>query len=159
MNSQEAGEGRHHVHAGERSEFRPGPVGAERVSRRDFISAAGACVGACVCVCVPPWTKGFSTTFTPQAGGHSSFHQSVANEATDDWRGYEPGTPGSRTCFQHIDSNGPPCCCFVVSMVFLMIDPKTFPHRRCAAALIARHRCSCELQMCENHLFKHLQLR
>ena len=34
-----------------------------------------------------------------EAGGHSSFHQSVANEATDDWRGYEPGTPGSRTCF------------------------------------------------------------
>ena len=34
-----------------------------------------------------------------KAGGHSSFHQSVANEATDDWRGYEPGTPGSRTCF------------------------------------------------------------
>ena len=34
-----------------------------------------------------------------EAGGHSSFHQSVANEATDDRRGYEPGTPGSRTCF------------------------------------------------------------
>ena len=49
-----------------------------------------------VCVCVHPWTKGSQPT---SAGGHSSFHQSVANEATDDWRGYEPGTPGSRTCF------------------------------------------------------------
>ena len=88
-------------------------------------------------MCVHPWTKVFPPPLLSQffhhlshAGGHSSFHQSVANEATDDWRGYAPGTPGSRTCFQHIDSNGPPCCCSLVSWFFFMIPShKQVSHR------------------------------
>ena len=55
----------------------------------------------CVCVCVTPCAEGFyffSLLSHHTAGGHSSIHQSVANEATDVWRGYKPRTPGSRTC-------------------------------------------------------------
>ena len=73
-------------------------------------------------VCVHPWKKGSFHHFH-QAGGHSSFHQSVANEATDDWRGYAPGTPGSRTCFQHFDSTGPPCRCSLFSWSFMLPPP------------------------------------
>ena len=89
-----------------------------------------------VCVCVNPCAEGFATTFTittvSQAGGHSSFHQSVANEATDDWRGYEPGTPGSRTCFpfQLLTSCPLSLFCFHGSSCY---HPQTFSHRRFAA--------------------------
>ena len=77
----------------------------------------------CVCVCVHPWTKGSQPT---SAGGHSSFHQSVANEATDDWRGYEPGTPGSRTCspFSTVDKLS--TLAFLVFMVLHDTFPQTY---------------------------------
>ena len=54
--------------------------------------------GVCVCVSQPLFQRVLCFCSATTAGGHSSIHQSVANEATDVWRGYEPGTPGSRTC-------------------------------------------------------------
>ena len=68
-----------------------------------------------------------------QAGGHSSIHQSVANEAPDVWRGYEPGTPGSRTCnrFELL----PTLFQFLLfaSMVVHDTSPKPFSFRLAAA--------------------------
>ena len=43
-------------------------------------------------------------------------------------------------------------------MVFLMIDPQTFPHRRCAAALIARFAPFRHHSQGKQLLFKHLQV-
>ena len=43
-------------------------------------------------------------------------------------------------------------------MVLHATTPKPFSYRRYAAALIARHRCSRDLLMRGNHLFKHLQI-
>ena len=54
-----------------------------------------------VCVCVNPWNIGIGThmrTFRSTAGGHGSIHQSVANEATDVWRGYAVWST-ARTCY------------------------------------------------------------
>ena len=55
-----------------------------------------------VCVCVNPWNIGIGThmrTFRSTAGGHGSIHQSVANEATDVWRGYAVWST-ARTCYR-----------------------------------------------------------
>ena len=66
-----------------------------------------------------------------EAGGHSSFHQSVANEATDDWRGYEPGTPGSRTCFSFSTVDKLSTLVFLVPWSFTILSPKPFlPQQR-----------------------------
>ena len=114
---------------------------------------------ACVCVCVS--TPGqrvlhrhllhrFFHDF-PHAGGHSSFHQSVANEATDDWRGYEPGTPGSRTCspFPTVDklSN----LAFLVFMVLHDTFPQTYSSPA-AVPLIGSSECL--RQQCFNNTFQ-----
>ena len=91
-----------------------------------------------VCVCHPLYQRVpchcFSLQPLNEAGGHSSFHQSVANEATDDWRGYEPVTPGSRTCFpfQLLTSCPLSLFCF---MVFHDTPPQTGFLQQPSAAL------------------------
>ena len=58
----------------------------------------------CVCMCVCKlldtcnYAMGSFIQISIIAGGQGSIHQSVANEATDDWRGYDSGTLESRTC-------------------------------------------------------------
>ena len=96
----------------------------------------------CLCVCVShPGSKGFPRSHlstVTKAGGHSSIHQSVANEATDVWRGYEPGTPGSRTCdrFELLHTLSTLLVCFhgfstflPLNQLFLQLCPS--PHRLC----------------------------
>ena len=59
-----------------------------------------ACLYVCVCKLLDTcsYAMGSFIQISIIAGGHGSIHQSVANEATDDWRGYDPGTLESRTC-------------------------------------------------------------
>ena len=59
-----------------------------------------ACLYVCVCKLLDTcsYAMGSFIQISIIAGGHGSIHQSVANEATDDWRGYDSGTLESRTC-------------------------------------------------------------
>ena len=64
-----------------------------------ILDLQGLALPTCVCVW-NIWTDVKLLFIIKQAGGHGSIHQSVANEATDVWRGYAVWST-ARTCIYH----------------------------------------------------------
>ena len=102
-----------------------------------------------LCVCVPPWTKGFSTTFAPQAGGRSAIASLLPTKTLaigSETRPDQSGVPAFNTMTPLVH----PAAVSLFPWFFMLPPPNRFSHRRFAADLPLCRRALLLTTICSN---------